>query len=55
MERIAESKKIAVPKVFKSYECLKRVIEYFEISTKGKNKINEAMPILKVNHLKLLL
>ena len=45
---------MSVPKVFKSYECLRRVIKFFEMSTKRKDKLNEAMTILEMNHLKLL-
>ena len=42
-----------MPKVVKTYDCLRRVIKHFEISTKSKEKLNEALAILEMNQFKL--
>ena len=54
MKRMTKSKTMSVPKVVKAYGCLWRVMKHFEMSTKSKENLNEALAIHEMNHLKLL-
>ena len=54
MKRMAKSKTMSVPEVVRTYDCLRRVIKHFEMSTKSKEKLNETLATLEMNQLKLL-
>ena len=54
MKRMTKSKTMSVPKVVKAYGCLWRVMKHFEMSTKSKENLNEALAIHEMNQLKLL-
>ena len=54
MKGMLEPRIMSVLEVVKTYDCLGRLIKHFKMSTKRKEKLNEALAILEINRLKLL-
>ena len=54
MKRMAKSKTMSVPEVVNICDCVRRVFKHFEMSTKSKEILIEALAILEMNQLKLL-
>ena len=54
MKRMATLKTMYVPEVVVAYESLRPVIKHFELSTKSKEKLDEAIAILDFQQIKLI-